>query len=74
MCTTAGGHRHDIGADSINTAKVTVACTTIEYTMDIKPGVKISTHKSIRVSLREMKARVLYFFCKFAIICKSHNI
>ena len=74
MCTTAGGHRHYVGADSINTAKVTVACTTIEYMIDIKPQVKISTHKSIWVSLREMKTRVLYFFCKFAIICKSHDI
>lgn len=54
--------------------KFTVACTTIEYMMDIKPQVKISTHKNIRVSLREMNTRVLYFFCKFAIICKSHNI
>lgn len=42
--------------------KFTVACTTIEYMMDIKPWVKISTHKNIRVSLREMNTRVLYFF------------
>lgn len=38
------------------------AYTAIKILMDTKPPKKTSTHESIRVSLREMKARVLYFF------------
>ena len=74
MCTTAGGHRHDIGSDSVNMVELHCRLYHHQNMMGIKPRVKISTHKSIWVSLREMNTRVLYFFCKFAIICKSHDI
>lgn len=74
MCTTAGGHRHDIGSDSVNMVELHCRLYHHQNIMGIKPRVKISTHKSIWVSLREMNTRVLYFFCKFAIICKSHDI